>query len=255
VAVVTGAGRGFGRAVAVALANRGCDVVLASRSEAELATTAELAEEAPGRTLVVPTDVSRREDVEALKDTTSRAFGNPAILVNDAAVHGPVSGIANTDVQEWLRTLAINTGGPLLTCRAFVPAMIEAGWGRVVNVSSSSCFMEPDAVSSAYATSKVALNQLTRHLAAELAGTGVTANAIHPGSLKTAMWLDIRTKAQGVPNADRLTDWTDRVDDNGGDPMEAGVQVVMRLIDDDDASINGQFCWPENTMEEPAATW
>jgi NAD(P)-dependent dehydrogenase (short-subunit alcohol dehydrogenase family) len=133
--------------------------------------------------------------------------------------------------------------------------MVAAGWGRVINVSSSSCFMEPDAVSSAYATSKVALNQLTRHLAAELAGTGVTANAIHPGSLRTEMWRDIRTKAEGVPNAESLTDWTDRVDANGGDPMEKGVEVVMRLIDDLDGATNGRFCWPENAMEAPAPTW
>ena len=175
--------------------------------------------------------------------------------MNAAAVHGPVAPIATTDLDDWLRTLAINTAGPLYTCHAFVAGMIAKGWGRVINVSSSSCFMEPDAVSSAYATSKVALNHLTRHLAAELVGTGVTANVIHPGSLKTEMWRDIREKARAVPNVSHLIAWTDSVNETGGDPLDKGVDVVMRLVDAEADAVNGRFCWPENAMEKPVATW
>jgi NAD(P)-dependent dehydrogenase (short-subunit alcohol dehydrogenase family) len=256
VSIVTGAGRGFGRATALALAQRGSKLVLASRNAQELGVTVELLMRETGRPpLAVPTDVSDRDDVVALKAESERAFGPADILVNAAAVHGPVAPITTTDLDDWLRTLAINTAGPLMTCHAFVGDMIAKGWGRVINVSSSSTFMEPDAVSSAYATSKVALNQLTRHLAAELEGTGVTANAIHPGSLKTAMWLDIRNKARDKPNADRLTDWTDRVDETGGDPLDKGVEVVLRLIDDEGDAINGRFCWPQNAMEKPVETW
>jgi NAD(P)-dependent dehydrogenase (short-subunit alcohol dehydrogenase family) len=73
--------------------------------------------------------------------------------------------------------------------------MVDAGWGRIVNVSSAAALAPPGPLNSAYATSKVALNQLTRQLAAELVGTGVTANVIHPGEVKTEMWADIRDKA------------------------------------------------------------
>ena len=85
--------------------------------------------------------------------------------------------------------------GPYLTCRAFVGGMIERGWGRIVSFSSAAALHPPGPINSAYGTSKAALNQFTRHLAAELVGTGVTANVIHPGDVKTEMWADISDQA------------------------------------------------------------
>ena len=91
----------------------------------------------------------------------------------------------------------VNTAGAYLTCRAFVPGMLAAGWGRIVSLSSAASLGAPGLLDSAYSTSKAALNRLTRHLAAELEGTGVAAAVIHPGSVKTEMWADIRTKVEG----------------------------------------------------------
>ena len=95
----------------------------------------------------------------------------------------------------------INTVGPYLTCRAFVGAMIDGGWGRIVNVTSAAALHEPGPVNSAYGTSKAALNQFTRHLASELKGTGVTANVIHPGDVKTDMWAEIKASSDRLGNA------------------------------------------------------
>ena len=89
-----------------------------------------------------------------------------------------------------------NTVSAYLTCRAFVGGMIDMGWGRIVNVTSAASLHEPGPINSAYGRSKAALNQFTRHLAAEIAGTGVTANVIHPGDVKTDMWAEIRDAAE-----------------------------------------------------------
>jgi NAD(P)-dependent dehydrogenase (short-subunit alcohol dehydrogenase family) len=254
VSVVVGAGRGFGRAVALSLSKQGSRLVLASRTQSELAETQRLIADSTGhQPLAIAVDVSEPEQVDLLRDEVRRAFGPVQILVNSAATFGPVADVASVDAHEWLQTLAVNAMGPFLTCRAFVAGMVGSGWGRVINVSASVCFMPPDPGISAYVTSKVALNQLTRHLAAELAGTGVTANAIHPGVFKSAMWLDIKTKAQAIPGETRLTSWAARVEESGGEPYEKGVDLVNRILRDGDT--NGRFLWPESSWDAPLPTW
>ena len=256
VAVVTGASRGLGQAVAVALAKRGANVVIAARTLAGLEETAALI---AGRTqqdaLVVAADIGRVSDVEHLRDQTHRRFGDAAILVNAAGIYGPLGPLTESDPAEWIETLTINTVGPYLSCRFFVPAMVEARWGRVVNVSSAASLYPPTAFDSAYATSKTALNRLTRHLAAELEGTGVTANVLHPGSLKTEMWADIRAKLPPIHGrAEALRTWVEMVDRTGGDPLSGAVDLVLELLDDS-STVNGQFCWPKNALEAPVASW
>ena len=90
--------------------------------------------------------------------------------------------------------MMIDAVAPYLVTRAFVGGMVDAGWGRIVNITSAASLHPPGPMNSAYGTAKVALNQFTRHLAAELAGTGVTANVLHPGDVKTDMWADIRDR-------------------------------------------------------------
>ncbi|HEY5058923.1 MAG TPA: SDR family oxidoreductase [Gaiellaceae bacterium] len=255
VSVVTGAGRGFGRAVAISLAAAGSNVVLASRSSSELDETVEtIRRETGNESLAVATDVSRSADVDRLRAAAENAFGPVDILVNAAAVFGPVAPIATTNPEEWLQTLLINTAGSLFTCSAFAGGMIGNGWGRIVNVSASACFMAPDINTSAYVTSKVALNQMTRHLAAELEGTGVTANAMHPGVFKSEMWRDIRDKARAIPGEKRLNAWANGVEESGGEPFEKGVTVVNRLIHDVPPP-NGRFFWPDDSYDPPLPTW
>ena len=195
IAVVTGAGRGLGRAVAVALASRKAAVALVARHQDQLDETARLIRAAGGTAQVLPVDISQVDAVAVLRARVEAELGTPQILINAAGVFGPIQRIADTDPRDWIETLAVNTIGPYLTCRAFTRAMVERGWGRVVNFSSAASLHPPGPLNSAYATSKVALNHFTRHLAAELAGTGVTANVIHPGEVKTAMWAAVRDGA------------------------------------------------------------
>lgn len=127
---------------------------------------------------------------------------------------GPIQRIAESDPAAWLQALLINTIAPYLVCRAFVGRMIAQGWGRIVNVSSAASLDPPGGLNSAYATSKVALNHFTRHLAAELSGSGVTANVIHPGDVKTEMWADIRKQVTAMgPEADGYRNWVQWVEE------------------------------------------
>jgi NAD(P)-dependent dehydrogenase (short-subunit alcohol dehydrogenase family) len=134
--------------------------------------------------------------------------------------------------------------------------MLEQGWGRIVNFTSAASLHPPGALNSAYATSKVALNQFTRHLAAELAGSGVTANVIHPGDVKTDMWADIQAQAtQAGPIGEEYLQWTRWVEQTGGDDRGKAAELVLQLMSDQAASTTGQFLWIEDGLQAPIPSW
>ena len=256
VAVVTGAGRGLGRAVAVALAGRGHPVVGVARDAAQLAETADLVSAAGGRMLTRPADVADTAAVAELGDFVRTQLGPPAILVNAAGMFGPIAFVRDTAPDDWVRTLMVDGIAPFLTINQFVGGMIDAGWGRIVNITSAASLHPPGPLNSAYATAKVALNQLTRHVAAEIEGTGVTANVIHPGDVKTDMWQDIHDRVAVMgPEAEPYRQWADWVAETGGDPPSKAVDLVLRLTSDEGADINGRFCWIEEPLQAPIPSW
>lgn len=211
VAVVTGASRGVGRAIAAALESRGLVVATVARSAARFAA-----------------DVSNPADVARLKTAVETELGRPTILIHAAGIFGPIALIKDSDPKEWIETLMIDTVGPYLVSRAFLDGMIDAGWGRIVSLSSAASLHTPGPLNSAYGTAKVALNQFTRHLAAELEGTGVTANVIHPGDVKTAMWTDIRDKTGAVEGNSGYDRWVEWVEKNGRRSAGEGGQARHR---------------------------
>ena len=134
--------------------------------------------------------------------------------------------------------------------------MLDAGWGRIVNLSSAASLYPPGLVDSAYSTSKAALNRLTRHLAAELEGTGVSAVVVHPGSVKTEMWADIRDKVARLgPEGEAHRDWVARVEETGGDSSCGAGELVLRLVDPSSDGHNGEFCWLDDGLEKPVPSW
>ena len=256
VAVVTGGGRGLGRAIALGLAERGAAVAVVARSEPELAETATLAGTAPGRVAAYPCDVSDPAAVARMAERVTADLGAVTILVNAAGTFGPIALIKDVEPVAWQRTVEINAIAPLFTTRAFLDGMLEAGWGRIVNVSSAASLHPPGPLNSAYGVSKVALNQMTRHLAAEIAGTGVTANVIHPGDVKTEMWADIRDKVAGFgPIGKNYSAWVSWVEETGGDPPEKAVDLVLRLTSDAGGETNGMFCWIDEPLQAPIDSW
>lgn len=236
VAVVTGASRGVGKDVADRLASRGATVVAVARSAERFRV-----------------DVSDPTQVDRLAKNVEEEFGPPTILINAAGVFGPLERFRDTEPSAWVETMMVDTIGPYLTCRAFMGGMIDTGWGRIVNVSSAASLHRPGAIASAYGTAKAALNHLTRHLAADLEGTGVTANVIHPGDVRTAMWAEIRDEAERLGQvAAPLAQWASWVDETGGDPPEKAVDLILRIIESD---VNGRFLWIDEPLRDPVESW
>jgi NAD(P)-dependent dehydrogenase (short-subunit alcohol dehydrogenase family) len=183
VAVVTGAGRGIGRVIAETLAREGADVVLAARSVDKLEATQAIVE-SHGRTgLVVPVDLTDRQQVERLAHTARKRFGGIDVLVNNSGVGGPSAPLWEVDPDEWEQTLAVNVTGTFLACRAFLPDMIARGRGSVVVIGSYSG-KRPLLNRSAYTTSKMALVGLVRTLALEGGPHGVRVNLVSPGPVQ-----------------------------------------------------------------------
>ena len=191
VAIVTGGGRGFGRAIAQSLASLGASVVVASRNAPELDLVALSIKKAGGKALAHTADVADEGQVEDLVLATERWLGPPTILVNNAGVLDPVGPLAVTDGVSWLKNIAINVGGTYLVTRAVLPGMIDRDYGRIVNISSGAAD-RASAGWSAYCAAKAAVDQLTRVLALELDGTGVSVAAFHPGYMETEMMERIR---------------------------------------------------------------
>lgn len=258
VAVVTGGGRGLGRETALALAARGATVFAVARSTGQLAETEAAARAAggPGTVTGIACDVADLDAVARMADEVRARAGDPTILVNAAGVFGPIALIRDGDPADWVRTVMIDGIAPYLTVRQFLAGMLDAGWGRIVNVTSAASLHPPGPLNSAYGTAKVALNQLTRHLAAEIAGTGVTANVIHPGDVKTEMWADIRDRvARMGPEAEAYRAWARWVDETGGDPPHKAVDLILALTSDAGGSRNGEFCWVKDPLQAPIPSW
>lgn len=255
VAIVTGAGRGVGAAIAVALVEAGWTVAGVARSSDQLGEVAARTHGMSGRFAPYSVDVTSWDEVDRLGSSVEAEWGAAGVLVNGAGSFGQIQVIAQSDPKAWIDTLLVGVGAAYLTTRRFLPAMLERGWGRIVNVSSAASLHPPGPLNSAYGTSKVALNHFTRHLAAEIAGTAVTANVIHPGDIKTAMWADIRDQAAALGDiAEPYVQWAQWVEETGGDPPEKAAELVLRLIDEVPAR-NGEFCWIEDPIQPPIDSW
>jgi NAD(P)-dependent dehydrogenase (short-subunit alcohol dehydrogenase family) len=189
VAIVTGGGRGFGRAIAETLATLGASVVVASRNAPELDEVAMAIKKAGGKALAQTADVADERQVQELVLATERWVGPPTILVNNAGVLDPVGPLAESVGASWLHNIAINVGGTYLATRAVLPGMLDRDYGRVVNISNGAA---ASAGWSAYCAAKAAVDQLTRVLALEMEGSGVSVVAFHPGYMETAMQERIR---------------------------------------------------------------
>jgi NAD(P)-dependent dehydrogenase (short-subunit alcohol dehydrogenase family) len=191
VALVSGGGRGIGRAIALRLARDGLAVAVAARTAAQVEETAAAARATGARAVGLALDVTDPASVADVVERTAKTLGAIDVLVNSAGI-AESAPLARTDPALWERHLRVNATGPYLLTRAVLPGLLERGWGRVVNVASLAGLHGSPYVT-AYTASKHALVGFTRALAAEVAGRGVTVNALCPGYVATDLtWQSAR---------------------------------------------------------------
>ncbi len=201
VAIVTGASRGIGRAIAERFLGEGAAVMLNSRTEAELKKTAEELRKS-ARVACLAGDVSQEATVRRLVEQTRKELGEIDILVNNAGIYGGLKGLTELTAEDWDRVMAINLRSAFLLTRAVLPGMVERGRGAILNISTISA-KGAYPLSGAYAASKAGLLGLTRAAAAEVSAKGVRVNALCPGPVEgTAMWKEV---GEGLQRAFRLS--------------------------------------------------
>jgi NAD(P)-dependent dehydrogenase (short-subunit alcohol dehydrogenase family) len=204
IVLITGGSGGLGRALAEAFAARGCRVAITARDGKKLAAVADKMTHNGAQILALPCDVSRRDQVESLARELVARWGGVQILINNAGIARAVS-FSDMPDDFWDETLAVNLTGAYHCCKVFLPAMVQAKWGRIINMGSTTAKTGYPHVT-AYTASKHGLLGLTRSLAMEMARLGITVNAICPGYID-----DERTRENAAAMAQKTGKSVDEV--------------------------------------------
>jgi 3-oxoacyl-[acyl-carrier protein] reductase len=243
-ALVTGGGRGIGRAIALGLAEAGADVALLARSRDEVERVAAEVAEVGTRSLALTADLADPSAAEQAVERIDHAWGGVDVLVNNAGILGPVGPTHDVVPVAWLDTIRINLGGCYLCSRAVLPGMIERRDGRIINLSGGGA-VSPRPWFSAYGASKAAIVRLTETLAVEVADHGIQVNAISPGAVNTKM------TEQAVAAGERAGDEAEQARrqlQEGATPPRQAVDLVVYLASQRSAGLTGRMlaaCWDD----------
>ena len=243
VALITGGGRGIGRAIAFSLARAGAQVAVAARTKAEVQQVAhEVDEQVDGKAQALTCDVSDVTSVQQMFENFRNNFKtDPDILVNNAGVAESAT-ITNTSDELWQRHLAINLSGTFYCTRAALPSMLSKGWGRIINIASIAAKTGAPYIS-AYSASKHGVLGLTRSVALEVGASGVTVNAICPGYVDTEMvsrGIERITKRTGRSAEEALASLKSMSPQNRLVTPEEVASLVLLIASDEGRGINGQ---------------
>lgn len=243
VAVITGGGRGIGRAIALQFAAEGAAIVVAARTELEIEAVAQEVRTAGGRAAAAPADVADEAQCQRLIQEATKQFGRVDILVNNAGEYGPVKPVEEIDPAEWDRVIAVHLRGAYLLTRLVLPGMYVRGAGVILNISSLSA-KSAFAWGSPYAAAKAGMLGLTRVVAAEAARKGVRVNAICPGPVtETKMSKDLgQTLAErlGIPREEQLSGFLNTILQGRGQTAKEVAAAALFLCSDQASAITGQ---------------
>jgi NAD(P)-dependent dehydrogenase (short-subunit alcohol dehydrogenase family)/uncharacterized protein YndB with AHSA1/START domain len=236
-AIVTGGGRGIGRAIALKLAAAGASVAVFARSPNELSETVRLVEQAHGHAAAFPVDVTVETDVRSAVAKVAQTFGTIDLLVNNAGMLGPLGPIDQIDPSAWWRAMEVNVRGPLLCTQAVLPFMISCHKGRIINIASGASGV-PFSYFSSYVTGKTALVRLTECLAAEIRPYGILMFAVGPGTVRTAMTEHSLTSPEGK----KWLPWFRQLFDEGLDVApERPAELVLELASGKVDALSGKL--------------
>ena len=236
-AVVTGGGRGIGRAIAQALAAAGAKVAILARSAAELAETAAMIDQAGGRAQAFPADVTDAGRLPEVFASIEEALGPVDVLVNNAGILGPIAPFWETDADLWWHVMEVNLRGPMLCTHNVLPGMIQRRSGRIINVASGAA-IGPYTYFSAYVASKTALVRFTECLAAEAKPYGIALFSVEPGTVRTRM----SEYSVNSPEGKRWIPWFKGIFDEGlNSPPERVAQRVLHLASGRADPLSGRF--------------
>lgn len=243
VTVITGGGRGIGRAMARKFAQEGAAVVVAARTRTEIEAVAREIRDAGGRAASITTDVAEEKQCEALFHEATSQFGKVDILVNNAGEYGPVKPVEEITPAEWDRVIAVHLRGAYLLTRLVLPGMYARGSGVILNISSLSA-KSAFGWGSPYAAAKAGMLGLTRVVAAEAARKGVRVNAICPGPVtETKMSKDLgQTLAErlGVSKEEQLKGFLNTILQGRGQTADEIAAAALFLCSDAASAITGQ---------------
>ena len=235
-ALITGGGRGIGQAIARTYADAGARLALAARTETELTDTARsIRREFGSDVITITADVSRREPVDNAVAETLARYGRLDVLVNNAGNPGPIGPLWQLDPERWANVISVHILGTFYGCRAAIPAMLAQGSGRIVNMAGVG---GPNDTS--YDAAKTAIVNITENLAAELAGAGITVNAISPGSIHTRMWEEVRDMALAAGDQ-ALYEKGLSVTSGGGASIERAAALALLLGSDACGDLSGRL--------------
>lgn len=237
-ALITGGGRGIGRAIAVAFAREGIRVAVAARTAEQVE---QVAHEIGNGAIALVCDVADPESVTRMFTELREQLGDADILVNNAGIAESATLVSTTD-ELWHRHLAINLSGTFYCTRAALPAMLKEGWGRVINIASIAGKTGAPYIA-AYSASKHGVLGLTRSVALEVATTGITVNAICPGYVETDMvsrGIEQITTKTGRTAEEALDSLKKMSPQNRLVTVEEVAAVALLLASDEGRGINGQ---------------
>jgi NAD(P)-dependent dehydrogenase (short-subunit alcohol dehydrogenase family) len=250
VVVVTGGGRGIGRAVALAFAAEGARIGLVARTQSEIDETLSQVETNGGAGLAIAADVADREGVDRAHERIAAELGLVDILVNNAGVGGSIAPTWEADPEQWRRTVDVNLYGTFLWSRAVLPSMVERGAGRIVNVSSNAGAHRWPFVAD-YSVAKAGVIKFTENLAFETRRHGVAVFAMHPGTVNVGPTQALlQTDVPEGTLLARVKSWFEEQVEAGEDfPPEVAAELVTLLASGRADALSGRYISVEDDVE------